>query len=184
MRIVGGLYSGRKIKSPRGMTTRPTPEVVREALFNILSRKVVGCKFLDAYAGTGAVGIEALSRGACFAAFIERDINAYRILQTNISSLNLMDKAMVLCADVIESIKEIERKVDSFDIIFLDPPYYNNEIDSCLDILQRSSIVRNDSILVIQHARDIFFEHKGFGKVKQKKYGKTVITFLMKEEKP
>lgn len=183
MRITGGIHRGRKIKSPRGTTTRPTPEMVREALFNILNRKVVGSRFLDAYAGTGAVGIEALSRGADFAVFIEKDYTACKVINENITSLNLMDKALVLCSGVIESMKKLEKKVESFDIIFLDPPYYKNEIALCLDFLQHSSILKPDSTVIIQHAWDISFEYNGFKKIKQKKYGKTIMSFLMKEEK-
>jgi 16S rRNA (guanine966-N2)-methyltransferase len=183
IRITGGIHRGRKIKSPQGAITRPTPEMVREALFNILCHKVVGSRFLDAFAGTGAVGLEALSRGADFAAFIEKDRTACKVLNENIASLNLMDKSLVLCSDVMESMKKLEKKVESFDIIFLDPPYYENHIALCLDFLQHSSILDPDSIIVIQHAWDISFEHIGFEKIKQKKYGRTIMSFLVKEEK-
>jgi 16S rRNA (guanine966-N2)-methyltransferase len=183
MRIVGGIHRGRKIKSPSGRTTRPTPDMVREALFNILNRKVVQCRFLDIFAGTGAVGLEALSRGADFAAFIEQDHAACKVILENLKNLNLLGKAEVLCSDAMESMKKLEKKDESFDIIFLDPPYYKNEINPCLEFLRYSRILKPDSVIVIQHAWDISLEYDGFAYIKQKKYGKTILSFLIKEEK-
>jgi len=183
MRIVGGMHGGRKIKSLRGMTTRPTSEMVREALFNILNRRIAGCRFLDAYAGTGAVGLEALSRGADFAVFIERDHTACKVIGENLKALNLTDKAAVLCSKTVETMKKLEKKIDPFDIVFLDPPYYKNEIALCLEFLRYSGILKPDSLVVVQHEADNFFGYSGFDNIKQKKYGKTIMSFLIKEEK-
>ncbi|HHW02923.1 MAG TPA: 16S rRNA (guanine(966)-N(2))-methyltransferase RsmD [Thermoanaerobacterales bacterium] len=183
MRVVGGIHRGRKIKSPRGRTTRPTPDMVREALFNILNLKVVHCNFLDIFAGTGAVGLEALSRGANYAAFIEKDRTACKIITENLESLDLLGKADVLCFNATEGMKKLEKKDKSFDIIFLDPPYYKNEVDPCLEYLRNSGILKPDSIIVVQHPWDISIRHDGFICVKQKKYGKTILSFLIKEEK-
>jgi 16S rRNA (guanine(966)-N(2))-methyltransferase RsmD len=118
MRVIGGEFRSRRLKSIPGLATRPTPDKLRETLFDILGSRVQGAVFLDAYAGTGAVGIEAVSRGAARAVFIERAKTAAKVLRENLSSLGILGRALVVPGAAILSITRYRA-----DIVFLDPPY-------------------------------------------------------------
>ena len=118
MRVIGGEFRSRQLKSVPGLATRPTPDRLRETLFNILGARVDGAVFLDAYAGTGAVGIEALSRGAARAVFIENSKRAAKVLRENLASLEIEGRALVVIAPTLKSIV-----AQRADIVFLDPPY-------------------------------------------------------------
>jgi 16S rRNA (guanine966-N2)-methyltransferase len=118
MRVIGGEFRSRRIKSLPGMEMRPTPDKLRQTLFDILGAEVRGARFLDAYAGTGAVGIEALSRGATSAVFLERHKEAAGLIRENLKSLGLLGRAVVIAGS---SLRELAKA--SADIVFLDPPY-------------------------------------------------------------
>jgi 16S rRNA (guanine(966)-N(2))-methyltransferase RsmD len=121
MRITGGRFKNQTLKSPKGEQTRPTSERLRETLFNILQTAIEGKTFLDLYAGSGAVGIEAISRGACFATFIEKDPRAIHALQENIKKFGIQAQTKVFPKDVLSCLKHFKKR--SFDFIFIDPPY-------------------------------------------------------------
>ena len=118
MRVIAGEFGSRRLKSLPGLSTRPTPDRLRETLFDILGDRIQGAVFLDAYAGTGAVGIEALSRGAARAIFLERAKNAAKVIHENLKSLAVEERAQVLTAPVLSWLARW-----SADIVFLDPPY-------------------------------------------------------------
>jgi 16S rRNA (guanine966-N2)-methyltransferase len=118
VRVIAGEFRSRRLRSIPGLATRPTPDRLRESLFDILGSKVEGAVFLDAYAGTGAVGIEALSRGARRAIFLERSKAALRLIHENLASLEIESRALVVAAPVLTSIAR-----HTADIVFLDPPY-------------------------------------------------------------
>src|SRR5271169_6237061 len=118
MRVIAGEFRSRRLKSIPGLATRPTPDRLREALFDILGLRVEGAVFLDAYAGTGAVGIEAISRGAARAIFIERSGAAERVLRENLASLGIEDRALVALGAAASLIPRYKA-----GIVFLDPPY-------------------------------------------------------------
>ena len=118
MRIIGGEFRSRRLKSLRGRETRPTPDRLRETLFDILAPDIVGAVFVDAYAGTGAVGIEALSRGAARAIFLERNQAAVAVIRENLHVLGIEDRASVVTGKALAS---LERQ--AADIVFMDPPY-------------------------------------------------------------
>src|SRR5271154_5941778 len=118
MRVIGGEFRSRVLKSVPGLDTRPTPDRLREALFNVLAPQIDGAVFADLYAGTGSVGIEALSRGARRAIFIEQSRNAMRVIQENLASLGLAARAQVRNTSVLSAVREL-----AADIVFLDPPY-------------------------------------------------------------
>jgi len=124
MRIVAGLYGGRRIRAPSGDTTRPTVERVREALFNRLGREVLGARVLDAYAGSGALGIEALSRGARSAVFVEKARSAAQVLRANLASIGLSDpgQARVIEKSLESSVAQL-RSIGPFDLWLVDPPF-------------------------------------------------------------
>jgi 16S rRNA (guanine966-N2)-methyltransferase len=121
MRVIGGEFRSRVLKSLPGLAVRPTPDRLRETLFNVLAPRIEGSVFLDAFAGTGAVGIEALSRGAAHAIFIERDPQALDILRQNLNSLKIDPQATVLRGSALRFLKDYEA-----DIIFIDPPYHQS----------------------------------------------------------
>src|SRR5215510_11657662 len=131
MRVIAGEFRSRVLKSPPGLATRPTPDRLRESLFNILAPRIEGATFLDAYAGTGAVGIEALSRGAAKAIFLEKHREAAEVLEENVKSLGIAARASVLRGSV-----QLLLPRQTADIYFLDPPYPRaKEYDVALGIL-------------------------------------------------
>jgi 16S rRNA (guanine966-N2)-methyltransferase len=118
MRVIGGEFRSRRLKSLPGQALRPTPDRLREALFNVLAPCLPGCTFLDAYAGCGAVGIEALSRGAAGAVFIEKHRPAARVIEENLRALGAEGRAVVLCGPALKHLGRLDA-----GIVFLDPPY-------------------------------------------------------------
>lgn len=123
MRIIGGVHKGRKLFSETGRTTRPTLGKVRETLFNICQNTIEGTRFLDLFAGFGAIGLEALSRGSKHASFVENDREALRMIQKNIAHLGEESRALLYSIDVFKALKRFADKRERFDIIFADPPY-------------------------------------------------------------
>jgi 16S rRNA (guanine966-N2)-methyltransferase len=123
MRVIAGRLGGRRLKAPTGTVTRPTSDRVREALFSMLGQ-VEGCHVLDVFAGTGALGIEALSRGATRAVFIERNARAVTVLRANLAALELADDvAAVRHADALAALRGARQRADTYDLVFIDPPY-------------------------------------------------------------
>lgn len=120
MQIMGGIYKGRVLISPKGKQTRPTSGKLREAFFNICQHFIEDASFLDLFAGSGAIGLEALSRGAKNVTFIEQDREALRCIRTNITQLKLQDQTDVLAKDAVKTLSKLK---DPFDIVFADPPY-------------------------------------------------------------
>ena len=123
MHIISGLYKNRKIASPKGLKTRPTSARLRETLFNICQGEVENASFLDLFAGSGAMGLEALSRQAKFATFVDNSKESVRCIQTNIQTLGLEKSTQVMYGDVYELLKQLAKRDKSFDIIYADPPY-------------------------------------------------------------
>ena len=144
MRVIAGELRSRKLKSPEGLDVRPTPDRLREALFNILAPIIAGKVFVDGYAGCGSVGIEALSRGAERVIFIEKSKEAIRILGENLRTLGLVERSKVIRGGVATYIGE-----QHADLVFLDPPYdLTAEYDRCLEILGK----KPPPLVVVQHA--------------------------------
>jgi len=144
MRVIGGELRSRRIKSAPGLLTRPTPDRLREALFNVLAPRIAGCTFLDAYAGSGAVGIEALSRGAAHAVFIEKSRAALRVLEENLNALGLRNRARVICGSALKHLGRIQA-----GIVFLDPPYdLKQEYERALRLLGAAP----PTLVVVQHS--------------------------------
>ncbi|HZL57936.1 MAG TPA: 16S rRNA (guanine(966)-N(2))-methyltransferase RsmD [Bryobacteraceae bacterium] len=144
MRVIAGEFRSRKLISVEGDNTRPTSDRLRETLFNVLGDRVEGCVFIDAYAGTGAVGIEALSRGARQAIFIEKDRRAGEVIRGNLESLKIAGRSQVIQGSAHRYLGGIEA-----DIVFLDPPYSNHqEYDMCLEALA----AKPPALIVAQHS--------------------------------
>jgi 16S rRNA (guanine966-N2)-methyltransferase len=144
MRVIAGQFRSRRLKSVPGLETRPTPDRLRETLFNVLSPRIEGAVFVDAYAGTGAVGIEALSRGAARAIFIERSRAALTVLRENLLSLDLMKSSNVIAGKAAVALAQYPA-----DIVFLDPPYeHEREYIACMETLGEGE----SRLVIVQHA--------------------------------
>lgn len=144
MRVIAGRFRSRRLKALPGLSTRPTPDRLREALFSILAPRIEGAVFIDAYAGTGAVGIEALSRGATRAIFIERSRQAIRLIRENLAALGLLGSADIASGKASTLLPRYKA-----DIVFLDPPYdMEREYDACLDALAENP----PELVIAQHA--------------------------------
>ncbi|MBX9743746.1 MAG: 16S rRNA (guanine(966)-N(2))-methyltransferase RsmD [Chlamydiales bacterium] len=120
LKILGGEYKGRLLKSPKGQKTRPTQGIVRQAVFNICQAEIEGATFLDLFAGSGGMGLEALSRGAAFATFVEKDRHALACIKENIHILKVSSKAKILPMDVASAVEKLQ---EPFHMIYIDPPY-------------------------------------------------------------
>ena len=151
MRIIAGDLRGRRVKAPPGLATRPTSDRVREALFNVLAPRLNGACFLDAYAGTGAVGIEALSRGAARCVFVESDAGVARILGENLRTFGIEARSDLLLMPFARAASVRAIASGCFDIAFLDPPYGEGEIRRALRLCSPGSLLCQSGILVAEH---------------------------------
>lgn len=151
MRIISGLYRGRVLKSPAGLKTRPTSDRLRETLFNILNPQIAETtKFLDLCSGTGAIGIEALSRGAEFTTFVDKSRKSCGLIETNLDLLSIPeDQTEVIQAEAIDFVKKSQ---NSFDIVFFDPPYVDDyfEILSCFGETN-SKLLNENGVFIAEH---------------------------------
>ena len=147
MRIIAGTLKGRRLDAPDWSGLRPTSDRLRETLFNVLASRIVGARFLDAYAGTGAVGIEALSRGASHVTFVERDPRAARLIEQNLARCGVQDRYAIIRAGFAGA---AQRLTDPFQILFLDPPYGAGELIAALEAA--AALVAGDALLIVEHA--------------------------------
>ncbi len=151
LRVLGGKYRSLLLQSPRGAQTRPTTSMVRKAVFDIIQNSIEDSRFLDLFAGSGAMGIEALSRGATHATFVESQKDALRCIKANLTALKLEKEATVYSYDVFDVLKKLEKKGESFDIIYADPPYHLTSIYSeLLAYLDASLLLSKGGILFLE----------------------------------
>src|SRR5258708_7097509 len=155
MRIIAGTHRSRILKSLKGQALRPTSDWLRETLFNVLGPAVAGSHFLDLYAGTGAVGIEALSRGAIEAVFVENHAAAVKLIRENLALLKIESGVQVISAGAPQALAKLSSRArPPFDFIFLDPPYTaEQEYELALDILGASPLLSADSITIAEHQK-------------------------------
>jgi len=159
MRVIAGKFRSRQLKSLKGMALRPTSDRLRETLFNVLSDRVAGASFVDVFAGTGAVGIEALSRGAREVVFIEKHGPAATLIRKNLESLDVRDGARVLAVDAVHGLEVLGKgksgDAAGADIVFLDPPYGSVEdYDRVLTCLGFEGLLREGSLVIAEHRRN------------------------------
>lgn len=152
MRVVAGIAKGRRLKRAIGWQIRPTPAKVKEALFNILADKTVGCSFLDLFAGTGAIGIEAKSRGASRVVFVDNNPRAIRLILYNLSSCGFNQGCQVYQQDLFSVLDELERKGEVFDFIFLDPPYDSNLVENTLEVISQKALLKPGGEIIAEHS--------------------------------
>ena len=148
MRIIAGTLKGRHLDAPRWEGLRPTSDKLRETLFNVLAPRTAGARVLDGYAGTGAVGIEALSRGAAAVTFVERDPRAVGLIEANLARCGVSDRYAIIRARFADAARAARER---FDIVFLDPPYGREELPAALDAA--APLVADGGVLVLEHAK-------------------------------
>jgi 16S rRNA (guanine966-N2)-methyltransferase len=154
VRVIAGKYRSRTLRSLKGQRLRPTSDRLRETLFNILGSTVRGSTFVDLYAGTGAVGIEALSRGARYAIFVEQHPPAVALIRRNLESLEIGAEAEILGMDVARAIERLEARHVHAQFVFADPPYAAySEYESALEALGESSLVAPEGRVIVEHLR-------------------------------
>jgi 16S rRNA (guanine(966)-N(2))-methyltransferase RsmD len=150
MRVIGGIHRGRRLGTVGGLAVRPTSDRLRETLFNILAPQIHGSRFLDICAGSGAVGIEAFSRGACEVTFIERSRDACAVIEANLASLGIT-QATIIKHDATASLKRLERESVQFDIAFFDPPYASEIYADVMDRLGSGSLLTAEALVIVEH---------------------------------
>lgn len=183
LRIIGGKLKGKLLKVPQGNRIRPTSDKIRESLFNILDTDIItGSRFLDLFAGSGAVGIEALSRGAQFVAFVESDRKHIKILKENLKSCNIIQQSEVLSIDIYKIIETFSFESRPFDIVFADPPYNIANIDILLQKIITNVNIADYGVMVVEHSSRVFLPGtlNGFDKYRDYKYGDTTLTVYRK----
>ena len=179
MRITGGEFRGRKIKTLEGLSTRPISEMARKALFDLIGPRVIGSVFLDLFAGTGSVGIEALSRNAASAVFVENAGKAVQVIEYNLKTLGVEGRSSVFRNDVLSWLNIASEKGDEFDIIFVGPPYYKGYADRALDSLAKKNILKKGGLIFVQrHKKEKVIIPGGFELADERKYGDTVLLII------
>jgi len=184
MRIISGTSKGRKLVTPKSLSLRPTSDRVKESIFNILREEIEGRIVLDLFAGTGNLGIEALSRGAKKVIFVEKGRHALGLIQRNLGQIGLEERSEVLPVDVNRAIGILKQRGKTFDLIFMDPPYEKGMIEKTLMKLTSHRIYHKDSILVVEHHRRELLPPilQGWNLIRQRQMGETVISFLTPRE--
>lgn len=176
MRVIAGSARGVPLFSPEGDALRPTLDRVRENLFNILQPWFPGARFLDLFAGTGANGIEALSRGAEAVTFVEADRTAMNLVRRNLEKTRLTDHAVCLQLRLPDHLGQVPGQ---YDVIFADPPYALEDLEGLLSAIAARDLLREDGILVLEHSRKRSVPEMvgGLTQTRHKKYGETSLSF-------
>ena len=179
MRVITGSAKGVVLKTPDGLSTRPTADRVKEALFSAIQFDIPGAKVLDLFGGTGQLGIEALSRGAKSAVFVDHQESACRIIRENLNRTRFSEKAKVIRSDYLQYLKNCR---DCFDIIFLDPPYAEIFLENSLKMITEIDILQTGGIIVAERPaeKELNLDFSGYERSRDYKYGKVLITIFRK----
>ncbi|MEO6906895.1 MAG: 16S rRNA (guanine(966)-N(2))-methyltransferase RsmD [Abditibacteriaceae bacterium] len=188
MRITGGTARGKVLLTPRGQATRPTDAKTRETLFNLLAQEVVDARFLDLYAGSGAIGLEALSRGAASCALVEQNKSAAALIRKNLELCNWQEQGMVWPCAVQVALKKLNQQNRQFDIIFADPPFDRQRewddfaagIDKVALLLHNSTVVSPQvGLLIVQHSFRLSLDFpEKFEPVQERRAGESMLSFF------
>lgn len=180
MRVIAGLAKGHKLKSLKGLKTRPTLERIREAVFNVLGSKVLDVIVLDLFSGTGAIGIEALSRGAGFCYFNDSDRNAKEIIQQNLLHCRLQEKARLYSMDALQLIDFLNKQQNIIlGLVYIDPPYNIGIYESILAKLEKSSLLNETSIVIAESNNKTMLPDRtgNLELIRKNTYGDTIIWY-------
>lgn len=181
MRIIAGLFGGRRLHAPKGAAIRPTSDRVREAIFSIIGPTVEGAEVLDLFAGTGAMALEALSRGASRAVLVDQSLPAVRLMRANIELCRVAERVRVIHEPVNHAIRSLARQGATFDLIFLDPPYGKNPIEQTL--LRLGDLGRAGTLVVAEHHAKAALpvQVEQWLQTEERKYGDTAVAFYVRE---
>lgn len=184
MRIIAGLAKGRKILSPEGMGTRPTLDRVKESIFNIIQGYVPDSRVLDVFAGTGSLGLEAVSRGAKECSLVDKGTKTFEFLKKNVELLNFGDRCSCYNMDSYVVLNELAKKSKQFDIIFIDPPYAKDMIPPAVKIISENSLLESDGLIVtkIDSGEAIFEGDEKIKLTDYRVYGNTTVCFYRYKE--
>lgn len=183
MRVISGSARSLKLKTLEGLDTRPTTDRIKETLFNMIQNDIYDCSFLDLFSGSGAIGIEGLSRGANKCVFVDNNPKAIEVINDNLEFTKLKDNASVLAKSYEVAIAELESKNNVFDVVFMDPPYDNGLEKNVLELLAKSVIINNDTIVIVEASLDTNFDYLdglGFEVYKEKLYKTNKHIFIRK----
>lgn len=183
VRVISGSARGLKLNTPGDDRVRPTTDRVKESMFNIVQDWVYDSQVLDLFAGSGALGIEALSRGASQAVFCDNSLDSIKIIKSNIEKARVVDRSQIVRGDFKRCLRDMEAKNQSFDMIFVDPPYYKGLFEEVLDTIRACKILKKDGIVIVEHdAKRPIGQVEGLEVYKEKKYGITMLTFYCLED--
>lgn len=183
MRIIAGTARSLPLKTIEGLETRPTSDKIKETLFNMLQQDIGGCYFLDLFSGSGQIGLEAISRGAEYAVFVENSKKAAKCIEDNIAFTKFDKQCKLFTMDVRSALSMMEGKY-KFDIIFMDPPYNKNLEKEVLAYLTKSSLLKDDTIIIVEASLQTDFsdmDEIGYAIVKYKKYKTNAHIFLRRK---
>ena len=180
MRVISGSAKGRRLDAPKGMTTRPTADRVKEGLFSAIQFEIEGSRVLDLFAGSGQLAIEALSRGAREAVLVDRDAEAIRVIRQNLSQTGFSDKARVVRADYLQFLKSAG---EAYDLIFLDPPYAETDLATALKCISEFDILRDNGIIICEKAKEgsLSASFPGLRQERTYRYGNVEVLLYRKE---
>ena len=183
MRVIAGKAKGHKLKTIEGLETRPRTERIKETLFNMIAFDLPQCHFLDLFSGSGAIGIEALSRGAVECVFVEKSKKACEMITENLIHTKLQQSAVLLQKDVFEALDLLRQQKKKFDIIFLDPPYQLGIAEPVCNKIVEYELLKKDGYVIWERGTGIEIKSiSGLNIIKEKSYKTTVMTFLALEE--
>lgn len=184
LRIIGGKYRGRKIKQPSSCLARPTKDRIREAVFNMIASKIPGTVSLDLFSGSGAFGLEAISRGSERCVFSENNEECISIIKNNITSLGVESKVEIMEQDSFRSVELLAEEKRKFDLVFSDPPYNRGMARKTLNIIYHYDILNVSGLLIIEHhcLEELSREEFGANLYKQKTYGDISISIFQKND--
>ncbi len=180
MRVITGKARGVSLKTPDGLKTRPTADRVKEALFSIIQFDLPAAKVLDLFGGTGQLGIEALSRDAKSAVFVDNREEACQLIRENLKRTKLAENGKVVCSDYLNYLKNCK---EVFDIIFLDPPYAEVFLENSIKMITEIDILQSSGIIVTERSveKELLLEIPGYTRSKDYRYGKTILTIYRKD---
>ena len=178
MRVISGTARRTLLSAPKGQNTRPTADRVKENAFNIIATQLHGAIVLDLFCGSGAIGIEALSRGAAHAVFVDTSVDAVNVTEENLQHVRFTDRAQVLNMCALKAIDRLKKKGMKFDIIYLDPPYGVGLLDEAMQALALSDLLAPDGMIIAEYDKDEPPpSHTSFHMLDQRKYGNTRVSF-------
>ena len=180
MRVIAGKAKGIQLNTPEGMLTRPTTDRVKEALFSIIQFELPGAKVLDLFGGTGQLGIEALSRGAASAVFVDSRREACQLIRSNLKKTHFESQSIVVQSDYLDYLNRCQ---DSFQIILLDPPYAQVFLENAIKKITEIDILQSGGIMVAERplGKELPWEFGGYTRSRDYKYGKIILTLYRKD---